>query len=117
MINRPYLHRKRNRVYFRRRIPGLSTLIAPVTLALGTTDAALGNIWIGHLSQEFDLMLDQFIFMVPPLPEHLVARYFEDCLAGCLSKLQRGRRLARMPGAAETGTLKTRTFNKLPCKA
>lgn len=105
MNNRPYLNRKRDRLYFRRRIPGLSTLIAPVTLALGTTDAALGNIWIGHLSQEFDLMLDQFIFMVPPLPEHLVARYFEDCLAACLSKLQRGRRLARMTGRSRDGYL------------
>lgn len=56
MNNRPYLHRKCNRLYFRRRIPRLSTLIAPVTLALGTTDAALGNIWIGYHNRSVDAL-------------------------------------------------------------
>ena len=93
-----YLYRKRDRFHFRRRLPGLSTKIAPVSIALGTTDPNLAHNWIGHLSLEFDRMFDSFIMLAPPLSDALVARYFERCLAQSLSDLHRQMRMARMTG-------------------
>lgn len=98
MSNQRYLHCKRDRLYFRRRIPGFSTKIAPITVALGTTDRVLGHIWSEHLSLEFNLLFDTFIFMTPPLAEPLVAQYFNHCLASSRDELQRQRRLIRMSG-------------------
>lgn len=98
-----YLYRKRDRFHFRRRLPGLSTYTAPVSIPLGTTDAGLAHIWIGHLSQEFDRMFDSFIMLAPPLPDTLVARYFERCLEQSLSDLRRQIRMARMMGRFGAG--------------
>ena len=113
MTKRLYLHRKRERLYSRRRIPGLSTSTAPVSLALGMTDAALGHMWAEHLSQEFDQMLEQFSFMSPPLPEHLVARYFDSCLSEILFGLQRDLRLARMSGRISENYLPNKKLQAL----
>ncbi len=103
MLTCRYLHRKRNHYYFRRRIPGFSTKITPISLALGTTDPALGHIWVGHLSQEFDRMFDSFLLLTPPLPDDLVARYFERCLSENLFTLRRQTRMARMMGRFRDG--------------
>jgi hypothetical protein len=93
-----YLHRKRERFHFRRRLPGFSTAIAPICVPLGTTDPNLAHIWIGNLTQEFDRMFDSFIFLAPALPDALVARYFEHCLSRCLCERRRQTRLARITG-------------------
>ena len=41
-------------------------------------------------------MLDHIISMWPPLSEHLVVRYFNDCLTDHLTRLRPGRRVVRM---------------------
>ncbi|MFW2587315.1 hypothetical protein [Sagittula sp. SSi028] len=43
-------------------------------------------------------MFDSFIFMAPPLPNDLVARYFRHCLEDSLFTLRRQVRMARMSG-------------------
>ncbi|WP_425070188.1 hypothetical protein [Sagittula sp. S175] len=43
-------------------------------------------------------MFDSFVFMAPPLPEELVARYFRHCLEDSLFTLRRQVRMARMSG-------------------
>ncbi len=43
-------------------------------------------------------MLDHIISMWPPLSEHLVVRYFNDCLTDHLTRLRPGRRVVRMTG-------------------
>lgn len=53
-----YLHRKRERFHFRRRLPGFYTAIGPICASLGTTDPTLAHIWIGNLTQEFERMFD-----------------------------------------------------------
>ena len=60
-----YLHRKRERFHFRRRLPGFSTAIAPICVPLGTTDPTLAHIWIGNLTQEFDQIFDSSLFLAP----------------------------------------------------
>lgn len=103
MNKRRYMHIKRNTVYFRRRVPGLSTKIAPVALSLGTTDQVLGHKWIERLSLEFDRMFDSFVFLMPALPETTIVRYFELCLTNCLNSLRRQVRFAKMSGRFHEG--------------
>ncbi|MEY8883082.1 hypothetical protein [Donghicola sp. XS_ASV15] len=43
-------------------------------------------------------MFDSFIFMAPPLPDDLVARYFRHCLEDSLFTMRRQVRMARMSG-------------------
>jgi integrase len=93
-----YLHRKGERFHFRRRIPKVFSPCAIISLPLGTTDQNLAHNWVGHLTKEFDQMFDSFVFMAPPLPEALVARYFRHCLEDSLFSLRRQVRMARMSG-------------------
>lgn len=43
-------------------------------------------------------MFDSFVFIAPPLPDDLVARYFRHCLEDYLFILRRQVRMARMNG-------------------
>ena len=93
-----YLHRKGERFHFRRRIPKVFSPCSIISLPLGTTDQNLAHNWVGHLTQESDQMFDSFVFMAPPLPDDLVARYFRHCLEDSLFTLRRQVRMARMSG-------------------
>lgn len=104
MTSHRYLYRKGDRLYFRRRIPGLSTALPPLMLSLHMTDRTLGHIWIGSLVQEFDQVLASFVFIQPPLPDQLVVQYFRHCLSRTLASLHRQSRMARMIGRVSEQT-------------
>ncbi|WP_155846187.1 hypothetical protein [Celeribacter ethanolicus] len=98
MTQQKYLYCKRNRFYFRRRVPGLSTFLSPIFLALGTTDRNLAHTWLERLKLEFDQMFDSFVLLTPALPDKIVSRYFEHYLQKCVSDLNRQINFARMKG-------------------
>jgi integrase len=93
-----YLYRQGQSLYFRRRIPGFSTRIAPVVLPLGTTDRKSAFIWLGRLVTEFDRMLETLSFAAPHLPEELIHQYMRTSLKQVLSNMRMDLRLERFTG-------------------
>jgi integrase len=93
-----YLYQQGQWFYFRRRIPGFSTRIAPVSLALGTTDRKSAFIWLGRLVTEFDRMLETLSFIAPHLPEELIYEYMRTSLKQVLSNMRMDVRLERFTG-------------------
>ncbi len=72
MKHQKYLFKNGENFYFRRRIPGLSTILSPVFLSLGTKSEFFAHTWLLKLTMEFDDMLDVFLFAVDELPENLI---------------------------------------------
>lgn len=98
MPHQNYLYRQRNNFHFRRRIPGLSTFIRPVQVALGTTDQKTAHSWLRTLMTEFDAMLNAFTFLLDPLPEELIISYFRARIQQVVNDLRREQRMERMSG-------------------
>ncbi|MCK0166962.1 hypothetical protein MWU52_05300 [Jannaschia sp. S6380] len=96
MRSQTYLYRQGRHYHFRRRVPGLSTSIRPVRIALGTTDEKTAHTWSRTLITEFEAMLDAFLFVIDPLPEELIAHYFDARLKQALDTLRRQSRMERM---------------------
>ncbi len=93
-----YLYRQSNRLYFRRRIPGLSTEIGPVVIPLGTTDLRSASILLGRLTVEFDRMISSLILLSPALSEEVVSKYMATSLRQVLPEFHRKVRMERMTG-------------------
>ena len=98
MPQQNHLYQQRRHFHFRRRIPGLSTFIRPLQVALGTTDEKTAHTWLRTLMTEFDAMLDAFIFILDPLPEELIASYFRARIQLAVNDLRREKRMERMSG-------------------
>lgn len=94
MPTQKYLYRSERYFHFRRRIPGLSTSIGAVRIPLGTTDPKTVHTWIRTLITEFDAVLDDFIFILDPLPEELIANYMRARLLETIKRLRRDHRMA-----------------------
>ncbi|MCB5200242.1 hypothetical protein LGQ03_13405 [Loktanella sp. TSTF-M6] len=93
-----YLFRQGRHFHFRRRIPGLSTSIRSVQVALGTTDEKTAHTWSRTLTTEFDAMLNAFTFLIDPLPEALIATYIQTRMQVIIDDLRRELRMERMSG-------------------
>ena len=98
MGHQKYLFEKDGIFYFRRRIPGFSTVISPLLLSLGTKSEAFARTWLLKLTMEFDDMLDTFLYALDELPENLIARYMSVRLQHAISDLRRQHRMERMSG-------------------
>ncbi|WP_296427598.1 hypothetical protein, partial [Yoonia sp.] len=98
MRHQKYLFEKDGIFYFRRRIPGFSTVISPLLLSLGTKSEAFARTWLLKLTMEFDDMLDTFLYALDELPENLIARYMSVRLQHAISDLRRQHRMERMSG-------------------
>ena len=98
MNQQKYITQQGGRFYFRRRIPGLSTVLSPIFVSLGTSDPKFAHTWSWKLTAEFDELLDSFLFVLEELPEKLMARYMTVCLQQCLSDMRRQHRMERMTG-------------------
>jgi hypothetical protein len=98
MGHQKYLFEKDGNFYFRRRIPGFSTVIPPLLLSLGTKSEVLACIWLSKLTIEFEEMLDTFLYALDELPENLIARYMHVRLKHAISDLRRQHRMERMTG-------------------
>lgn len=100
-----YLHAQSERLYFRRRIPGLSTTIRPILISLGTKDEIKALIWLRTVSTEFETVLNSFTFLVDPLSEEQMHTYMHVRLKQTVTELQREGRMewftGREGGAAE----------------
>lgn len=103
MRSKTYLYRQGRHYHFRRRVPGLSTSIRPVRIALGTTDEKTAHTWARTLIAEFETVLDAFLFVIDPLPEELITQYFDARLKQALDTLRRQSRMERM--SERKGTL------------
>lgn len=97
-----YLCSRKGRFYFRRRVPGLSTCLAPVMVALGTTDRALGFRLCVQLTAQMDLMLDDDFHEA--LSERDVAAFFKAELGAYLARLRDARMVERMDGSLTAET-------------
>lgn len=98
MNQQKYITQQGGRFYFRRRIPGLSTVLSPIFVSLGTSDPKFAHTWSRKLAAEFDELLDSFLFILEELPEEVMARYMTVCLQQCLSDMRRQHRMERMTG-------------------
>lgn len=98
MSHPKYLFKKGENFYFRRRIPGLSTILSPVFLSLGTKSEFFAHTCLSKLTMEFDDMLEAFIFAVDELPEDLIARYMTVRLQHAVTDIRRQHRMERRTG-------------------
>jgi hypothetical protein len=98
MGHQKYLFKRSGNFYFRRRIPGLSTILSPVFVSLGTKNESFAFTWLLKLTMEFDDMLDAFLFAVDELPEYLIARYMTVRLQHAVGELRRQHRMERRTG-------------------
>lgn len=98
MSHPKYLFKKAENFYFRRRIPGLSTILSPVFLSLGTKSEFFAHTCLSKLTMEFDDMLEAFLFAVDELPEDLIARYMTVRLQHAVTDLRRQHRMERCTG-------------------
>lgn len=98
MGHQKYLFKKGENFYFRRRIPGLSTITSPVFLSLGTKSEFFAHTYLSKLTMEFDDMLEAFVFAVDELPEDLIARYMTVRLQHAVTDLRRQHRMERRTG-------------------
>jgi hypothetical protein len=93
-----YFYQQNGRFYFRRRIPGLSTVISPVIVSLGTKNLNIAYTWLVKLTVEFDEMLEDFALRHEELPEELVSQYMIVRLKEAMKKFDRTHRLQRFLG-------------------
>lgn len=98
MSHPKYLFKKGENFYFRRRIPGLSTILSPVFLSLGTKSEFFAHTSLSKLTMEFDDMLEAFLFAVDELPEDLIARYMTVRLQHAVTDIRRQHRMERRTG-------------------
>ncbi|WP_172839366.1 hypothetical protein [Tateyamaria omphalii] len=98
MPSHSYLYQSGRHFHFRRRIPGLSTSIGPVRIALGTTDPKTAHTWLRTLITEFDAVLDDFIFIIDPLPEEVIAHYMRARLLDTINRVRRSQRMEAYAG-------------------
>jgi len=98
MSHPKYLFKKGENFYFRRRIPGLSTIRSPVFLSLGTKSEFFAHTCLSKLTTEFDDMLEAFVFAVDELPENLIARYMTVRLQHAVTDIRRQHRMERCTG-------------------
>ena len=93
MSHPKYLHTQSNRLYFRRRVPGLSTIFRPALTSLRTKDRNKALIWLRTLTIEFETVFDSFAFLVDPLPDDLLHSYMQLRLKQSVRNLQRESRI------------------------
>lgn len=98
MGHQKYLFKKSGNFYFRRRVPGFSTLISPLMLSLGTKNEVFAYTCLTNLTVEFEDMLDAFLFPLDELPENLIASYMSVRLGHAISDLRRAHRMERVSG-------------------
>ena len=92
----PYLTRRRETWFFRRRLPGFSTEYRPVLVSLGTTDRKLALKSCAKLTARMDLMLDQTLHIT--LPEADVTAFFQAELREYLRGLKVMRTIQHIDG-------------------
>lgn len=97
-----YLYKKSGYFHFRRRIPGLSTCIAPVQVAMGTTDQKTALTWIRTLTTEFETVLDSYLYVSDPIPEDLIAQFMRVRIQLTAERLRRDFRMERMSSRSKT---------------
>ncbi|WP_179381202.1 hypothetical protein [Jannaschia marina] len=97
MTQTPYLYEHAGRLYFRRRVPGLSASIRPVMVSLGTTDRRSGHTSCVKLTARMDEMLDDDLHIT--LLEADVTAFFQAELKRCIRRLSARRRVERMDGS------------------
>ena len=96
MLKQNYLSRQRGHFHSRHRIPGLSTSIRPLRVAMSTTDEKTADTRLRTLMTEFDAMLDAFAFILDPLPEELIASSFRGRTKLVVNDRRREQRMERM---------------------
>lgn len=97
MENTRYLTKRRGIYYFRRRIPELSTYLAPVMLSLGTTDYRAALKSCVQATAHMDRMLDEKVHI--SLPEADVTAFFKAELRSYLASLKEKRFIEHMDGS------------------
>ncbi len=100
MDNAAYLTKRRGLYYFRRRVPKLSTYLAPIMLSLGTTDRNLALRSCIQLTAYMDRMLNENAHIM--LPEVDVPAFFKAELRTYLDSLRAARVMERMDGTLTT---------------
>lgn len=117
MLPPTYLYRQSGRLYFRRRIPGLSTSRAPVLVSLGTTDRIEAHTWSRTLNQEFETVLDSFVFVVDAIPDDLLKVYMQLRLKRSVAELRREARMEWATGRTGAASPNARQSLKYALKA
>ena len=98
MAQAQYLFLKGGIYYFRRRISGFPQKTPPLMVSLGSKDLKQALYLVQQVQTEYCAMLNNFIFINPPLPEDLIRTYTSTRLRRFVRDMQRNTRMARMMG-------------------
>lgn len=98
MTGQRHLLKRNGRFHFRRRIAGLYTGNRWAQIPLGTTDTESATILSRRLAVEMDTIMEGFLLLTQPLPDDLVAQYYDAVLRQTVREMTRQNRLARMSG-------------------
>lgn len=98
MAQAQYLFLKGGIYYFRRRISGFPQKTPPLMVSLGSKDLRQALYLVQQIQTEYRAMLNNFVFINPPLPEDLIRTYTSTRLRGFVRDMQRNTRMARMMG-------------------
>ena len=98
MAQAQYLFLKGGIYYFRRRISGFPQKTPPLMVSLGSKDLKQALYLVQQVQTEYRVMLNNFVFINPPLPEDLIRTYTSTRLRGFVRDMQRNTRMARMMG-------------------
>ncbi len=112
MSDRLHLLKRNRKFHFRRPIAGLSTGSRWIQFPLGTSDPGHASILSRRLAFEMDRIMEGFLLLAPPLPDELVARYYDAVLRRTVQEMTRQNRVARMTGRISADAIRRQEIRR-----